>query len=121
MIKWAISLYIVGLLLFYTNGTFHIIDGVWDKIYFIWDKAAFGGFLLWGALYKGYKDYRSVLAPVFLFSLIRFVSLIVVYATGVYKNNGLYVSGLFLCLVIVTILMCFRPNTKLVRFLNKYI
>lgn len=121
MIKWAIVLYITGLLLFYTNGTFHIVDGLWDKVYFIWDKAAFGGFLLWGALYKGYKEYRPNLAPIFIFSIIRFVSLIIVYATGVYKNNGWHISILFLALTIVTGIICFRPNTKLVRFLNKYI
>lgn len=121
MIKWAVVLYIVGLLLFYTNGTFHIIDGLWDKIYFAWDKMAFGGFLLWGALYQAKKDYRPVLAPIFIFSIIRFLVLIGCYITGVYKNNPWVVAGLFLILTIVTGILCFRPNTKLVRFLNHYL
>lgn len=89
----AVTIFILGLLLFYTKGVvdFHI----WNWIYYWWDKCVV--FLAWWAIYNAmpYPECR-VIKPLVIFSGIRFGWEIVSYFTGITVNNTWAVAGLFI-------------------------
>ncbi len=119
IIKAAILLYLVPLFLFYTIFLFGL--DYYDWIYYVWDKGAGGSVISWYAIYLLCKKHEPQVAAVFVFSLIRFLWDIISRFTSISAQSNWTVSLLFIILTIVTGYICFHPNNKFIKFLNKII
>lgn len=64
----AIGLYLVGMLFFLCYANFDE-DGDWDKLYYVWDMSKDSLFLL--GLNFALKEFRPVIMPVLIFSILR--------------------------------------------------
>lgn len=93
----GISLYIVGLLVFYTWGQF---STGWYEYYYIWDKAK--DLLLVWALYSVVSNrLKWAVLPVLTFSFVRLLWQIISTLTGWDINNVKAAGFLFIGLALV--------------------
>lgn len=91
-IRFAIAVYMVGLLILYTWGQ---INTGWHDVYYIWDKGK-DLLLFIGIYYLIPRSQRNIIVPIIWFSVIRFIWQIVSTLTGLNINNTEAVGWLFI-------------------------
>lgn len=118
MIKIVISLYLVGLCIFYTAAIEH--SRPWALAYYLWDKSVGGGFMLWYCIHFLYS-HKMITRPIVLFSLVRFIWELVSALTGISVNNSAIVAVLFLILSLVTGFLILKENSRPNLWLSKHL
>jgi hypothetical protein len=98
ILRVAISLYLTGLLMFYSFAAFEIT--YWSWLYYGWDKLFGCSALLWYVVLIHTKE-KHLVKPVFVFSIIRFLWEIMSYFTGVTVSNEIAIAVLFILLIAV--------------------
>lgn len=99
-LKILISVYIVGLITFYTYATFD--RHIWDVVYFGWAKIADIGILGWGTIYYNLPmQKRNIVVWLLCFSIVRFLWDIQSFFTNIGVNNSIGAAALFLFLILI--------------------
>lgn len=98
ILRILILVFLIGLLIFYKSALFG--TRTWDWMYYFWDKGC--NVLAFWTIYLLVKDgYRKIVAPVLVFSIIRFTWEVASYFTKITVNNSQAVAALFIILVCV--------------------
>jgi len=102
--KYAIAVYVVGLLFFYTLADFNI--ELHTIAYYIWDKGKDTLFLL--ALYSLLINCKKVIKPVLIFSIIRLSWDIISRTTNIDLNHYQAVNLMLGSLLLISTLICLK-------------
>ena len=112
---WAIVLGFSGGLLF-----FHIIDKfnipnqpIFDYIYYCWDKA--GWCMVFALLFLIFKPYRNVIAPVFLYTIVRLCFQVHSTITKTDMNARYITNTLYLILLAIFICECIKELMQAIK------
>lgn len=118
MLRISIILYLLGLLCFYLM-TFVKME-IPASVYYIWDKIAGGGVLLWlSFLVMSPKD-EKIITPVLFLSIGRLLLEFIILAINIPPSNDWAVSILFLVWTVATSFICLYNGSKRDVFLDKY-
>lgn len=120
MLRVLISLYCIGLFVFYMFLSFSSWDSVPNWVYYMWDKSVSAGFFLWLCLYMNVRiDDRKIIAPIVFFSLVRLLFDIVGFFGGPTATNEHRVAILFVILLLVFYVLTLTGSNIFHKWLSK--
>jgi hypothetical protein len=120
LLQFLIAIHVVGLFVFNLFGLLGV--SYWETIYFLWDKSVGAGFLIFFALLKAVKpEYRWIIRPVLVLSLVRFIWQFIVHFTKWDVNNQWWLAGFFVCLSGMAGWLIFHPKNRVNIFLSKHL
>lgn len=113
-------MYCAGLLIFYVFLSLSEWDSVPNWVYYLWDKSAGCGFLLWICLYKSVRfDNRKIVNPLVWFSILRFLLDVVGFIGGPTAASEPKIAVLFIALVVVFYVLTLRNGAIFDKWLTK--
>lgn len=118
VLKFAIAINLLGSFVFNLMGV--LKEPLWRNGYYIWDKFAGCGLLMFIAAFSlmPVKE-RWVVRPVIIVATLRVLWVIIAILCGLDLNNQWWLALLFVCLSVSALYLSYQENSRANKWLSK--